>query len=48
VHRITGGNFRLLDRLIAQIATVMEINELLTVTTQVVEEARESLVIGTA
>lgn len=48
VIRITGGNFRLLDRLIAQIARVMEINELVAVTTQVVEAARESLVIGTA
>lgn len=48
VIRITGGNFRLLDRLIAQIARVMEINELSAMTTQVVEAARESLVIGTA
>jgi DNA transposition AAA+ family ATPase len=48
VIRITGGNFRLLHRLIAQIARIMEINELATLTTQVVEAARESLVIGTA
>jgi len=48
VIRITGGNFRLLHRLIAQIAREMEINELATITTQVVEAARESLVIGTA
>ena len=48
VIRITGGNFRLLHRLITQIARLVEINELHTVTCQVVEAARESLVIGTA
>ena len=47
VIRITGRNFRLLDRLMTQIARIMEINELSTMTTQVVEAARESLVIGT-
>ena len=48
VIRITGGNFRLLDRLMTQIARIMEINELSAMTTQVVEAARDSLVIGTA
>jgi hypothetical protein len=38
----------LLNRLITQIARVMEINELTTISTQVVEAARESSVIGTA
>ncbi len=46
--RITGGNFRLLHRLLSQIARVMEINALPMVTRQVVEAAREGLVIGTA
>ena len=48
IIRITGGNFRLLHRLITQIARLMEINALHTVTCQVVDAARESLVIGTA
>ena len=47
IIRITGGNFRLLHRLLTQIARVLEINTLATVTLQVVEAARESLVIGT-
>ena len=45
--RITGGNFRLIHRLLTQIARIMEINAMPTVTRQVVEAARESLVIGT-
>ena len=48
VLRITGGNFRLLYRLLTQIARVMEINKLDRVTAPVVEVARESLIIGTA
>ena len=46
IIRITGGNFRLLHRLLTQIARIMEINATQTVTRQVVEAARESLVIG--
>jgi DNA transposition AAA+ family ATPase len=46
IARITGGNFRLLQRLFAQIARVLEINELRLITKEVVEAARESLVIG--
>ena len=48
IIRMTGGNFRLLHRLITQIARLVEINTLPAVTCQVVEAARESLVIGTA
>lgn len=47
ILRITGGNFRLLERLLAQIARVLEVNNLRQVTPAVVEVARESLVIGT-
>ena len=46
IIRITGGNFRLLHRLLTQIARLVEINALPQVTREVVEAARESLVIG--
>jgi transposase-like protein len=44
--RITVGNFRPLERLFSQIERILQINELDTVTKQVVETARESLVAG--
>lgn len=46
IIRMTGGNFRLLQRLFSQIERVMLINELRYVTKEVVESARELLVIG--
>jgi DNA transposition AAA+ family ATPase len=48
ILRITGGNFRLLERLLTQIARVLEVNNLRQVTPAVVEVARQSLVVGTA
>ena len=43
---MTGGSVRLLQRLFAQIASIMEINRLLTITREVVETARENMIIG--
>jgi DNA transposition AAA+ family ATPase len=48
IIRVTGGNFRLLNRLLTQIQRILEINTLKEVTKAVVEAARESLVIGHA
>lgn len=48
ILRVTGGNFRLLDRLLTQTGRILEINHLDRVTREAVEAARESLVIGTA
>jgi len=46
IARITGGNFRLVDRLLTQIRRILEINHLATVTPEVVEAARDALLIG--
>jgi DNA transposition AAA+ family ATPase len=46
IIRVTGGNFRLLNRLLTQMQRILEINALDQVTKAVVEAARESLVIG--
>jgi hypothetical protein len=46
IARVTGGNFRLIQLLFAQIDRVLAINGLATVTTDVVDAARESLVVS--
>ena len=46
IARITRGNFRLVERLFAQIQRVVQINNLPAITPEVVAVASESLVIG--
>lgn len=46
IVRITRGNFRLLHRLFIQIERVLRINDLHTITAEVVDAARSTLVIG--
>ncbi len=46
IVRITAGNFRVIHRLLMQIERILEINHLQTVTKEVVEKARERLVLG--
>lgn len=46
IARITGGNFRLLQRLFVQIGRILKINGLSAITDEVVEAARSTLVIG--
>ncbi|GAB2823942.1 AAA family ATPase [Actinocorallia aurea] len=47
ITRITSGNFRLTVRLIGQIERVLNINHMTVVTKEVVDTARQNLVIGT-
>jgi hypothetical protein len=47
INRTTGGNSRLIERLMAQIARILEINQLDAITPDVVDAARQMLVVGT-
>jgi DNA transposition AAA+ family ATPase len=46
IMRITGGNFRLIQRLLSQLERIMGINQLSAATMEAVETARTSLIIG--
>ena len=46
IARATGGNFRLVQRLFAQVERIVSINNLPAVTTEVVTLARERLIDG--
>jgi Holliday junction resolvasome RuvABC ATP-dependent DNA helicase subunit len=46
IIRVTQGNFRLVNRLLLQIKRILEINGLTVVSKEVVEAARNNLVIG--
>ncbi|PFK12711.1 AAA family ATPase [Bacillus cereus] len=46
IIKMSRGNFRLLERLFSQIERIMKINHLDKITTEVVDVARDSLVIG--
>jgi DNA transposition AAA+ family ATPase len=46
IARFTTGNFRLVHRLLAQTERILGINHLHTITAEVVDAARETLVIG--
>jgi hypothetical protein len=46
IARVTGGNFRLVQRPFAQVQRIIPINQLPAVTTEVVSLAREKLVDG--
>lgn len=46
--RITCGNLRLLTRLLTQVERVLSVNEVQEVSIQIIEAARDSLVIGQA
>ncbi len=46
IIRVTRGNFRLLYKLLDQISHIMKVNSLNALTKEVVEVARENLIIG--
>ncbi|MEH7081042.1 AAA family ATPase [Bacillus velezensis] len=46
IIKLSNGNFRLVQRIFAQIDRIMEINNIDKITTEVIDTARDSLVIG--
>jgi hypothetical protein len=48
ILRITDGNFRVIHRLLMQVERILLINDLQTVTKEVVEAAQENLMLGQA
>ncbi|MCQ6307335.1 AAA family ATPase [Bacillus cereus] len=46
IIKLSNGNFRLVQRIFTQIDRIMEINNLDKITTEVIDTARDSLVIG--
>ncbi|GAC1457741.1 MAG: hypothetical protein PVS3B3_23900 [Ktedonobacteraceae bacterium] len=48
IIRIKGGNFRVIHHLLMRVERILEINQMQTVTKEVVEAAREGLVLGQA
>jgi len=47
IVKITRGNFRIIERLFAQIERVMKVNDTNDLKLDIVELARESLIVGT-
>ena len=47
ITRITGGNFRLIERIMSQVGRLLSINDLHTISPEIVEAARLTLVVGT-
>jgi hypothetical protein len=46
--RMSGGNFRLLTRLLTQVERILKVNQVEIVSKEIVTAARDSLVIGQA
>lgn len=47
VVRITGGNFRLIERLMTQVGRLCDINDFRNITIDLLTAARQTLVVGT-
>jgi DNA transposition AAA+ family ATPase len=47
ITRITGGNFRLIERIMSQVGRLLSINDLHTISPEIIQAARLTLVVGT-